>query len=146
MEATRENIAVFIIRALYGDTFPYQQVPYFTDVPVESYAFPYIQKFKELGFTKGCSATTYCPATIATRQDAATFIIRAKMKDLFGENFSYPTTPYFTDVPANDPNFSYIQKLREMGITKGCGETVYCQSSPLTREQMAAFIIRAFFN
>ena len=144
--ATRENMAVFVIRALYGENFTYSQVPYFTDVPADNYAFAYIQKFKELGFTNGCSATTYCPATVATVQDAATFIVRAKMKDLFGENFTYPTTPYFTDVPATDPNFSYIQKFRELGIGKGCTATAFCQSSPLSREKMATFIIRAFFN
>jgi hypothetical protein len=145
-QTSRENLAVFIIRALYGDTFSYTQVPYFTDVPANNYAFSYIQKFRDLGFTNGCSATEYCPAAIATRQHAATFIVRAKMKNLFGEAFTFPTTAYFTDVPSNDPNFSYIQKLRELGITKGCSPTEFCPSSPVTREQMAAFIVRAFLN
>lgn len=146
LAATREAVAIFIIRSLYGEDFTYSQVPYFTDVPANSDGFRYIQKFKELGFTNGCSATTFCPSQSTTRQQAATFIVRAKMKGILGESFTFPATPYFTDVPASDPNFSYIQKFRELGLTNGCSATTFCPSGPLLREQLATFIIRAFFN
>jgi hypothetical protein len=145
-ELTRESLAVFIIRAMYGNNFTYPTTPYFTDVPNTSPSFSYIQKFRELGLTNGCTATTYCPGDTATRQQAATFIIRAKLKSLQGENFTYPTTAYFTDVPSSDPNFSYIQKFRELGYTNGCTTTSYCPTKSVTREQMAAFIVRGFLN
>lgn len=32
--------------------------------------------------------------------------------------FTYPTTPYFTDVPPSHPFFRFIQKVRELGIPK----------------------------
>jgi hypothetical protein len=145
--ATRETIAVFLIRSLYGDTFTYTNSPYFTDVPSTSTSFPYIQKMKDLGITLGCSPTIYCPATAATREMAAVFIIRAKMKNLFpSDNFPYPSTAYFTDVPSTNSNFSYIQKFRDMGITLGCSPTQYCPAQSLTREQLGVFIVRAFFN
>lgn len=148
--ATREAAAVFVIRSLYGEDFTYASSPYFTDVPATYGSFKYIQKFRELGLTQGCgTATTFCPTDPATRQMAATFVVRAKMKNLFpSDNFPYPTTAYFTDVPSTDPNFSYIQKFRELGITLGCNAagTQYCPSLPLTREQLAVFIVRAFFN
>jgi hypothetical protein len=83
---------------------------------------------------------------IATREMAATFIIRAKMRNLFGDAFSYPATPYFTDVPATSSNFRFIQKLREFGFTIGCTATEFCPTSPVTREQLAVFTVRAFFN
>jgi hypothetical protein len=139
-------MAVFIVRAIYGDNFSYTTIPYFTDVPSSNPSFPYIQKFKDLGLTNGCSATTYCPSDLTTRQQAATFIIRAKLKPLLGEDFSYPNLPYFTDVLAGDPNFPYIQKFRELGYTTGCTPLTYCPTTPVTRDQIAAFIVRAFLN
>jgi hypothetical protein len=146
MEAPRETVAVFVVRAMFGDVFPYPAAPYFTDVPASSPNFPYIQKLRELGITVGCGPTTFCPTMIATREMAATFIIRAKMRNLFGDAFSYPATPYFTDVPATSSNFRFIQKLREFGFTIGCTATEFCPTSPVTREQLAVFTVRAFFN
>lgn len=143
---TRGQMAVFLIRALAGDTFDTATAPYFTDVPTTHPYFRYIQKMKELGITVGCSPTTYCPESPVTRSQMAAFLIRGKLANLFGDNFTFPSTPYFTDVPATDVRFSFIQKLRELGITSGCGPTTYCPDSPVTREQMAVFIVRSFLN
>jgi S-layer homology domain len=40
-------------------------------------------------------------------------------------------------------DFKYIQKMKEQGITLGCGTNSYCPDVPVTRGQMAAFLIRA---
>src|SRR5262249_25844668 len=37
----------------------------------------------------------------------------------------------------------WIQKMWELGVTNGCGPQAYCPESPVTRGQMAVFIIRA---
>lgn len=49
----------------------------------------------------------------------------------------------FTDVPQGDPFYTDIEKLSAHGITLGCGGGNYCPNDPVTREQMAAFIMRA---
>jgi subtilisin-like proprotein convertase family protein len=49
----------------------------------------------------------------------------------------------FLDVPSNDPFYDDIGKLSARGVTVGCGNGNYCPNDPVTREQMAAFIIRA---
>jgi hypothetical protein len=49
----------------------------------------------------------------------------------------------FLDVPPNDLFYNDIGKLSARGVTVGCGNGNYCPSSPVTREQMAAFIMRA---
>jgi len=54
--------------------------------------------------------------------------------------------PYFNDVPATDGFFPDVQKLYELGITKGCGNGDYCPSEDVTRDQMAAFLARAFLG
>jgi len=143
---TRDQMAVFLIRALVGNTFTYTMTPYFTDVPATSAYFPYIQKLADLGLTHGCTATTYCPSGFVPRQDAAVLIVRGKMEALFGDTFTYPTTPFFTDVPATSPQFPYIQKMYELGITVGCTATTFCPNNNLARQEMAVFLDRAFLN
>jgi chitodextrinase len=51
----------------------------------------------------------------------------------------------FADVPANYWARSYIERLYSAGITGGCGVSPlsYCPTSPVTRAQMAIFLLRA---
>jgi hypothetical protein len=60
-----------------------------------------------------------------------------------GDDFPFPATPYFTDVTASHAYFRWIQKMGELGITSGCTASTYCPDDPVTRGQMAVFIIRA---
>ena len=91
---------------------------------------------------------SYCPANPLTRDQMAALIILSLYVALQGpgqgNNFTYSSTPYFTDVPANAFAFKYIQKMKELGITAGsgsCGGTppTYCPGSPTTNAQMAVF-------
>jgi hypothetical protein len=36
--------------------------------------------------------------------------------------------------------------MKQLGITAGCGPTTYCPDDPVTRGQMAVFIMRGEFN
>jgi len=67
----------------------------------------------------------------------AAFVIRARYETT---PFSYPSAPYFTDEPATDPFFPFVQKLAQMGITGGCAPELYCPTETLPRGQMAVFI------
>lgn len=49
----------------------------------------------------------------------------------------------FKDVAAGHWAFDYIHALRDARITTGCGPGNYCPIGFVTREQMAAFIVRA---
>jgi hypothetical protein len=49
----------------------------------------------------------------------------------------------FNDVPTNHPFYTEIGKLSGAEITKGCGSQEYCPDQPVSRQQMAAFIMRA---
>jgi hypothetical protein len=139
---SRDQMAVFIIRALYGETVTYSPTPYFADVPSSHWAFKYIQKLKELGITTGCGSGQYCPEETVTRDQMAAFLVRARA----GEDFSCSSEPYFTDVPSNHWAFDYIQKLKELGITTGYGDGGYGPGDSVTRDQMAAFLWRAFLQ
>jgi len=143
---TRNQMAALLIRSMFGSTFTYTTAPYFTDVPATDPFFSFVQKLRDLGVTEGCSATAYCPEDPVTRSAAATLIVRSKLGSLFGDNFTFPATPYFTDVPAGDSSFPFVQKLSELGITAGCTVTSYCPDRLLTRQEAAVFLTRAFLN
>ncbi|MBI4908639.1 MAG: S-layer homology domain-containing protein [Acidobacteria bacterium] len=140
---TQSQMAVFVIRSLAGDAFPFPATPYFTDTDSGSSMFKYIQKMREWNINPGCGGGKFCPETPVTRGQMAQYIIRARFS---GDVFPYNTTARFTDVPSTDPLFPYVQKMWELGITTGCSATLYCPSDSITREQMAAFILRAFMN
>jgi hypothetical protein len=142
----RGQMAVFLVRALYGDSFSFPAEPYFTDVPATHTFFKYIQKLRQSGITTGCTATTYCPDDTVTRGQMAVFVVRAKMRAVLGDTFAHPTPAYFTDVPVGHAWFPFVQKLRELGVTSGCSATEFCTNDPITRAQTAVFLVRALLN
>jgi hypothetical protein len=73
----RSQMASFIIKAKYGDSFSYSPTPHFTDVPTDHWAFKYIQKMYEEGITTGYADGTYRPSQNVSRSQMATFIAKA---------------------------------------------------------------------
>jgi len=61
------------------------------------------------------------------------------------------TLSYFSDVTPDDPNFSYVQFMKDKGVTSGCASInagrnmIYCGGWTLTRGQMAVFVVRALY-
>ena len=49
----------------------------------------------------------------------------------------------FTDVPASNGFYRFVETLLHKGITGGCGTATYCPSNISTREQMAPFVLVA---
>ncbi|MGH8874065.1 MAG: SpoIID/LytB domain-containing protein [Acidimicrobiia bacterium] len=93
----------------------------------------------ELGVTKGCNPpenTLYCPGDSVTRGQMAAFLVRA---------FGLPAADQdFFDDDAGSVFEDDINRLAASGITTGCDERRFCPDDPVTRGQMAAFLVRAF--
>jgi len=154
-DVTRDQMAAFIIRALYGEIFTCTggvacstTTPVFSDVlptdPGEATFFPYIQKLSELQITTLTGA--YLPGEDVSRGQMAAFLVRA-LQVRAGqptESFTYTQTPYFSDVPGGSTFFKYVQRLKDLGITTVTG--TYNVNQIVTRDQMAAFIARAFLG
>jgi S-layer family protein len=49
----------------------------------------------------------------------------------------------FLDVPPADPFHAFVISVARAGITAGCGGGNYCRNSPVTRAQMAVFLLKA---
>ncbi len=144
-DITRGDMAVLVVRSIIGsDNFTYSLAPYFADVPSSHPEFPWVQKMRDLGITAGCGTNIYCPNDAVTRGQMAVFIVRARFGATAG--FTYPLTPLFTDVGTDNAYFAWIQKMKQLGITSGCGPGTYCPNDSVTREEMAAFLMRGAFN
>jgi hypothetical protein len=50
----------------------------------------------------------------------------------------------FADVPPTYWAAAWIKQLATEGITGGCGSGNYCPETPVTRAQMAVFMVKAF--
>jgi hypothetical protein len=146
--ATREDSAVFIVRAM-GDLTPNPSpTGMFADVPStghEAFA-PFIEEFYNAGITRGCAANPlrYCPLDPTTRGEAAVFIVRGM------GNFSPTPSPsgMFADVPypGLEAFTPFIEELYNVGIASGCAINPlrYCPQEPISRAAMAVFVARAF--
>lgn len=143
---TRAQMALFLIRGRFGENFTHPNVPFFTDVPANHPQFAYIQKMRELGYTNGCTPTTFCPGDSVTRSQMAAFIVRTVLRVRADDTITAPTTPFFTDVPPGDLFFPYVQKMKELGITGGCTPSTYCGADATTRGQMSVFVVRSLLT
>jgi hypothetical protein len=136
---TRGQMAAFLVRAL--DLTEPGTVD-FTDDNGSVFGAD-IKRLAAAGITKGCNPPVndrYCPSRDVTRDQMAAFLHRA----LDGTVATGPE-PTFTDTAGNTFEAD-IAWLGATGITKGCNPPAndrFCPTAPVTRGQMAAFLVRA---
>ena len=70
----------------------------------------------------------------------AIFLLRSK----HGASYVPPpaTGTMFSDVSSTYWAAAWIEQLANEGITAGCGNGKYCPDAPVTRDQMAIFLLR----
>lgn len=129
-----------------GNLFTVRQGANFLDVAADDVFYENIGKLSAARITVGCNpeGTLYCPLNTVTREQMAAFIIRA----LGNFNPPTPSSQRFVDVPPTNVFYPFIEDMAVRGVTLGCNLTgpIYCPGNNVTREQMAAFIIRALGN
>ena len=101
-----------------------------------------IEAIAAAGVTRGCNPPDndrYCPADSVSRGQMAAFLVRAL--DLPGV-----ATDFFDDDDGSVFEAN-INSLASAGITLGCNppdNDRFCPHQPVTRGQMAAFLVRAY--
>jgi len=147
---SRDQMAAFIVRAKEGEpsaTYCSTGSP-FSDVDANHWACRYIKRLYELGITTGCaqSPLRYCPDNGVSRDQMAAFIVRAKEGEP-AQDYCGSGSP-FSDVDSNHWACKYIKRLYELGVTTGCAQNPlrYCPNNIVSRDQMAAFLARAFLG
>jgi hypothetical protein len=146
MVVTRDQMAVFLLRGKHGFSYvPPEATGLFQDVPVDYWSADWIEQLAVEGITAGCNVSPrqYCPTTPVTRDQMAVFLLRVR----HGVDYVPPEAiGVFDDV---DPDYwaaDWIEQLAEEGITSGCSVTprMFCPTTPVTRDQMAVFLVEAF--
>lgn len=95
-----------------------------------------IQAIAEIGVTNGCGGTSYCPGDVVTREQMASFLVRAL-------GLQPVSTGPFVDLLPNS-HAADINAIAVAGITLGCDSNLFCPTDPVQRDQMASFLARAF--
>lgn len=98
-----------------------------------------IEAIAAVGITRSCNPPVgdrFCPSDEVTRGQMAAFLVRAlELTEASGDSF------------ADDDDSEFegdIERLAAAGITRGCSPTAFCPDDPITRGQMAAFLVRAY--
>ena len=111
----------------------------FQDVPPSQQFYFHVTRLVSNAITVGCGGGNYCPLNSVTRAQMAVFLLKAK------NGLCYvppPCTGIFPDVPCPSPFANWIEALSSAGITGGCGGGNYCPANPVTRQQMAVFLLK----
>jgi len=146
-KATRAEVAASLVRAVHGPGFvPPPATGIFSDVPPGFWGAPWIEQLYADSITTGCAVEPlrFCPDDLVTRAEMGPFLLRARHEP------GYQPPPLvllsFADVAADFWAAPWIEQLRVEGITNGCAVSPlrFCPSSPVTRAEMAGFIVKAF--
>ena len=115
----------------------------FLDVPPSDPFHDYVDTLARDGITSGCGGGSFCRNSNVTRAQMAVFLLKGE----HGSSYTPPScTGVFPDVECTPtPAFAvdWIEELSAEGITGGCGGGLYCPGNPVTRAQMAVFLLKA---
>jgi hypothetical protein len=165
---TRAQMAKFLCLAA-GKAPLNSAVPTFADVPKTLWAYGYIERLADpaswpggIPPTSGCACPSgypqgtrcFCPFDPVTREQMAKFLCLAA-----GQSPMPSCSGKFCDVPSSDTFCPFVERLADgpswpggVPVTGGCACPLryapackcYCPGSPVTRGQMAKFLVLAF--
>lgn len=119
----------------------------FVDVPTSFWAWKQIESIYFAQITGGCisSPLTYCPNNNVNREQMSIFLLRS----MYGPAYLPPdagASTGFGDVAPSYWAADWIKQLAAEGITGGCGSGNFCPTIPVSRAQMAVFLLRAKYG
>ena len=99
---------------------------------------PFINRLVSNGVTGGVGGGNYGIDEPTKREQMAVFLLAAKNGLCYTPP---PCSGTFGDVACPSTFAAWIEALAAAGISSGCGNGNYCPQSPVTREQMAVFLL-----
>ena len=149
-EVTRDQMAVYVARALVspsGDAAipDPQPPPSFSDVAPDSWGYKQIEYAVSQNVVQGYEDGTYQPGLTVDRGQMAAYIARAMVAP--GGDAAIPDPeppPTFPDVPATFWSHKHVEYCVGRGVVQGYEDGTYQPLWPVTRDQMAVYVARAF--
>jgi PKD repeat protein len=149
LEVTRDQMAVYLARAIAGDDDAVPAGPAvatFPDVGTDHWAYRYIEYLNAVGVAMGYPDGSYNPSEPVTRDQMAVYVARTIAVPL-GEvglmTYAAPLEPSFSDVLQDHWAYRYIEYVRERGVVQGYPDGGYHPKDVVTRDQMAVYVQRA---
>jgi hypothetical protein len=112
----------------------------FLDVPENHQFHSYVTTLISNSITVGIGAGLYGVDQPTKRQQMAALLLKAR------HGLCYvppPCTGMFADVPCPSTFAAWIEAMANEGITGGCGSGNFCPQTPVRRDQMAVFLLKA---
>jgi hypothetical protein len=112
----------------------------FLDVPGGQQFHDFVVTLFANGITSGIGGGNYGVNDSTLRQQMAVFLLKGKHGLCYAPP---PCKGVFPDVPCPSQFADWIEALFNEGITGGCGGGDFCPTSPVLRQQMAVFLLKA---
>ena len=114
----------------------------FEDVPEDAYYAVPVRTLDDDGVFAGTLCEEgFCPSVPIDRKTMAVWTVRV----LDGGDPPAVSETRFDDVDAGGFHARFIERMAELGVTKGCGDrSGFCPDRNVTRAQMAVFLSRAY--
>ncbi|HEU4963452.1 MAG TPA: S-layer homology domain-containing protein [Bacilli bacterium] len=139
---TRQDFAIVLARALDLETDE-NATPTFTDV--SSYAAKYVAALQEAGLAEGLNETTFGAQNPVTREQMATFYIRAMGLEDAAQALDLDTN--FADKDAiDDWAKPYVGLAAASGFLKGFSDNTVKPTAETVRQDAATFAARFYFD
>lgn len=110
----------------------------FKDVPKSSWAYPYIETARSLGYVSGNVNGTYEPARIVTRAEFAKMLVQA-----FELEAGVEMTRHFSDVYSKDWFFGAVETAYRWSVVDGYVGGTFQPSRQVNRAEMAKMVVSA---
>lgn len=144
----QSNGKIVLTSSINNQTFVARLKLLFEDVNYFHWAQPWIERLYASGITGGAQPTRLCIAprslSHAPRWPSSCFAASMVLRTPRHRLVAAPASP--TDVPVSHPSAAWIKQLAAEGITSGCGGGNYCPNNPVSRTQMAFFLLRSKYD
>ncbi len=136
----RDQMAVFLLKIEHGAAYvPPPCTGQFPDVACPGLFADWVEELAAEGITAGCGGGDYCPLSAITRAQMAVFLLKTEHGTAYAPP---PCSGAFPDVACPSLFGAWIEQLAAEGITAGCGLGNFCPDAPVTRAQMAVFLLK----
>jgi hypothetical protein len=115
--------------------------PTFGDVPLNDWAYAYIETAAARGVLSGYADGTFRPANKVTRAQAAKILTESR-----AWQFQAPETSTFTDISTADWFFSYAEAVSAAGVMSGYEDGSFRPHEAVTRAQIAKILTLGVFS